>query len=66
VTGVATLYVFHRDDFAGNAKDADTALYVNVGTSRFRRHDPETGKREVLRCCALMENWTPGQRPLLR
>ena len=27
---------------------------------------PDTGKREILRCCSLLENWAPGQRPLLR
>ena len=42
------------------------ALTVMDGDSRFTRVDAETGKRDILRCCALMENWTPGQRPLLR
>lgn len=36
------------------------------GTSHFRQVDPETGKREIQRCCALMENWAPGLRPLFR
>jgi hypothetical protein len=41
-------------------------LNVGAGTSHFRQVAPETGKREIARCCALMENWAPGQRPLLR
>ena len=36
------------------------------GTSHFKQVDPETGKREILRCCSLMENWAPGLRPLFR
>ena len=27
---------------------------------------PKPAKRDILRCCAMMENWAPGQRPLLR
>jgi len=42
------------------------SLSVVNGVSRFARVAPETGKRELTRCCVLMENWTPGQRPLLR
>lgn len=42
------------------------SLQVMGGTSRFTLVEPETGKRDILRCCALMENWAPGQRPLLR
>jgi len=42
------------------------SLQVMGGTSRFTLVKPETGKRDILRCCALMENWAPGQRPLLR
>lgn len=42
------------------------SLNVMGGTSRFAVVSPEAGKREIARCCALMENWTPGQRPLLR
>ena len=41
-------------------------LNVSHGTSHFTRVNPDTGKRELLRCCSLMENWAPGQRPLLR
>ena len=36
------------------------------GISDFRRVDAATGKREILRCCSLLENWAPSQRPLLR
>ena len=42
------------------------SLQVTGGTSRFTLVRPETGKRDILRCCALMENWAPEQRPLLR
>jgi len=42
------------------------SLQVTGGTSRFTLVRPETGKRDILRCCALMENWAPDQRPLLR
>jgi hypothetical protein len=42
------------------------SLRVADGISRFERVPPETGKRDILRCCAMMENWAPGQRPLLR
>jgi hypothetical protein len=41
-------------------------LNVIGSTSHFALVPPETGKMEVLRCCVLMENWAPGQRPLLR
>ena len=41
-------------------------LLAANGVSDFRRVDPETGKRDILRCCSLLENWAPGQRPLLR
>jgi len=42
------------------------SLQVVGGMSIFRRVEPETGKRDILRCCSLMENWEPGQRPFLR
>jgi len=42
------------------------ALNVVGGTSYFSPVTPEAGKREIARCCVLMENWGPGQRPLLR
>ena len=42
------------------------SLQSTGGTSRFTLVKPETGKRDILRCCALMENWAPDQRPLLR
>ena len=42
------------------------SLNVSGGISTFTPVLPETGKREILRCCAMMENWAPGQRPLLR
>jgi hypothetical protein len=40
-------------------------LNVMSGSSRLTLVDPETAKRAILKCCALMENWAPGQRPLL-
>jgi hypothetical protein len=42
------------------------ALNVVNGVSLFRQVEPETAKRQIARCCALMENWAPGQRPMLR
>src|SRR5690606_10839954 len=51
------------------AKAADiafVALNVAGGVSHFARVEPEAAKREIARCCALLQNWTPGQRPLLR
>jgi hypothetical protein len=42
------------------------ALNVIGGTSRFAPVAPEAGKREIVRCCVMLENWRPGQRPLLR
>jgi hypothetical protein len=42
------------------------SLQVVGGRSVFRLVDAETGKRDILRCCSLMENWEPGQRPLFR
>lgn len=41
-------------------------LNVVAGSSRFALVDPETGRKETLVCCALLENWAPGQRPFLR
>lgn len=42
------------------------SLNVRNGTSNFARVSPDAGKRLIARCCVLMENWAPGQRPLLR
>jgi len=42
------------------------SLQSTGGTSRFTLVKPETGKRDILRCCALLENWAPGKQPLLR
>jgi hypothetical protein len=42
------------------------SLQALGGNSRFTLVKPETGKRDILRCCALMENWAPDQRPLFR
>ena len=41
-------------------------LNVVAGSSRFALVDGETGRKENLVCCALLENWAPGQRPFLR
>ena len=42
------------------------ALTSTQGDSRFARVDPATAKRDLTTCCSLMDNWRPGQRPLLR
>jgi len=52
-----------------NTRDGElyfVSLQVVGGRSVFRLVDAETGKRDILRCCSLMENWEPGQRPFLR
>jgi len=41
-------------------------LNVMSGSSRLALVEPESARRAILKCCALMENWAPGQRPLLR
>ena len=41
-------------------------LRVSGGVSSYRLVNAETGKRVIRECCALLENWAPGQRPLLR
>ncbi|MEQ1775377.1 MAG: hypothetical protein ABL891_16500 [Burkholderiales bacterium] len=42
------------------------ALSSLGGTSHFLQVSSEIGRQAINRCCALMENWAPGQRPLLR
>lgn len=37
-----------------------------AGRSVFEHVDAATGRRELTACCGLLENWRPGQRPLLR
>ncbi len=50
------------------AAEESAFVHLNVagGVSQFRQVAPEAGKREIARCCVLLENWAPGQRPLLR
>lgn len=42
------------------------SLNVVIGTSLFKQVAPEAARLDIARCCVLMENWAPGQRPLLR
>lgn len=42
------------------------SLKVVSGYSNFRLEDPVRAKRTISACCGLLENWAPGQRPLLR
>jgi hypothetical protein len=42
------------------------SLRVLGGQSYFEEVPAEKAKRDLLRCCVLLENWAPGQRPLLR
>jgi hypothetical protein len=42
------------------------SLRVDGGGSHFALKHAEAGRRELLACCHLLENWAPGQRPLLR
>lgn len=41
-------------------------LQVVAGQSRMEPVDPIQGRQELSACCVLLENWRPGQRPLLR
>lgn len=41
-------------------------LAVIAGHSRFQSVAPAEGRQQVVGCCVLLENWAPGQRPLLR
>ena len=42
------------------------SLDVLAGHSRFQLVSDRIGQERVRACCALLENWAPGQRPLLR
>ena len=42
------------------------SLEVLGGHSNFRVVPQATGEERVKACCALLENWAPGQRPFLR
>lgn len=42
------------------------ALRVSGGRSHFEAVQAGIGQQTIVKCCALLENWTPGQRPLLR
>lgn len=41
-------------------------LQVVAGHSRFEPVEPGRAMQELPVCCSLLENWRPGQRPLLR
>lgn len=40
-------------------------LQVIASHSQYRLVPEATARREIDRCCVLLENWAPGQRPLL-
>jgi len=42
------------------------SLSVVSGNSLFWQVPADAGRQAIDRCCALLENWAPGQRPLLR
>lgn len=42
------------------------SLTVLAGHSHFEVVGEPRGREQVVACCALLENWAPGQRPLLR
>lgn len=42
------------------------SLDVLAGHSRFQLVPDRVAERRIRACCALLENWAPGQRPLLR
>ena len=39
---------------------------VNGGHSRYRQMPENVAQAQVRSCCALLENWWPGQRPFIR
>jgi len=41
-------------------------LRVTEGQSNFTPVSALAGRQRVSSCCAMLENWAPGQRPLLR
>lgn len=41
-------------------------LSVLGGNSHFSVVAPQIARAKLIACCLLMENWAPGQRPLLR
>ncbi|MBX9811036.1 MAG: DUF2846 domain-containing protein [Burkholderiales bacterium] len=41
-------------------------LNVIAGNSHFAVVAPQVARQAIISCCELMENWAPGQRPLLR
>lgn len=41
-------------------------LAVIAGHSSYRTVTAAEGRKAVAECCVLLENWSPGQRPLLR
>lgn len=67
-------HVLHAFGSSGSQVEIDTqagelhfvALEVSGSQSRFVRVAPDAGRREIVRCCVLLEIWAPGQRPLFR
>ncbi len=41
-------------------------LTVAAGQSNFRLVPEKIGRKRLLECCVLLENWAPGQRPFLK
>jgi hypothetical protein len=41
-------------------------LTVAAGQSNFGLVPEEVGRKRILECCTLLENWAPGQRPFLK
>ena len=41
-------------------------LRVIEGQSHFRAVPERVGRERIANCCALLESWSPGQRPLLK
>jgi hypothetical protein len=67
-------HVLHGIAVDGGRIDLETrpgALYfvehtVTAGQSFFRLVPEEVGRKTILECCVLLENWTPGQRPFVK
>jgi hypothetical protein len=71
VPGTHTITGMGHDNGKLTLETRDGELYfVSVlgvaGNSLFWQVPAEIGRRAINRCCGLMENWAPGQRPLLR
>lgn len=69
--GVHELHGFGGDNGSLRIETRTGAIYfvslqVRNGSSSFALEKPASAKHRIAECCDLLENWAPGQRPLLR